>query len=73
MAELKVNDLAYHAWIRDLKAYYRQIQIGVVNLPQVVEFLLMFRENGLNFSHNRNYLCTEYKMTKKKDVNCLIC
>lgn len=27
MAELKVNDLAYHAWIRDLKAYYRQLQI----------------------------------------------
>ena len=46
MAELKVNDLAYHAWIRDLKAYYRKLQIGVVNLPQVVEFLLMFRENG---------------------------
>lgn len=46
MAELKVNDVAYHAWIRDLKAYYRQLQIGVVNLPQVVEFLLMFRENG---------------------------
>ena len=46
MAELKVNDLAYHAWIRDLKAYYWQLQIGVVNLPQVVEFLLMFRENG---------------------------
>ena len=46
MAELKVNDLAYHAWIRDLKAYYRQLQIGVVNFPQVVEFLLMFRENG---------------------------
>lgn len=39
MAELKVNDLAYHAWIRDLKAYYRQLQIGVVNLPQVVEDL----------------------------------
>lgn len=46
MAELKANDVAYHAWISDLKAYYRQLQIGVVNLPQVVEFLLMFRKNG---------------------------
>ena len=46
MGELEANDLAYHAWIRDLKAHYRQLQIGVVNLPQVVEFLLMFRKNG---------------------------
>ena len=56
MAELKVNDLAYHAWIRDLKAYYRQLQIGVVNLPQVVEDFKIFRENG-----NRLVECAGYR------------
>ena len=46
MAELKVDDLAYHAWIRDLKANYRQLQIRAANLPQVVEDFKIFRENG---------------------------
>ena len=27
MTELDVNDVAYRAWIRDLKACYRQLQI----------------------------------------------
>ena len=46
MTELDVNDVAYRAWIRDLKAYYRQLQIRAANLPQVVEDFKIFRENG---------------------------
>jgi hypothetical protein len=46
MVELETNDLAYHAWIKDLKAYYRQLQIRAANLPQVVEDFKIFRENG---------------------------